>query len=94
VNNLEWVSKSENAIHSLLTENKIKVNRQPLKFENDTEIIYFRSYGMACEYFQRCIGTIWGAMKNQEMNNKWRWKGYKIIKISDEEYNTIPVENP
>ena len=94
VNNLEWVTKSENAVHSLLTDNKIRVNIQPLKFENDTEILYFRSYGMACEHFERCIGTIWGAVKNQEVNSKYRWRDYKITKISVEEYNAIVAENP
>ena len=95
VENLEWATKSENMkeysrICGLPRVNG-RIKNQCLKFENETEIKYFDSYQRACDHFERCLGTIWGATVNcEEKNNKWR--GWTITRISDDEFNQVQTE--
>ena len=83
--NLEWVTASEN-MRSFYGPEKGSISRQPLRFESDTDIVVVPSISAACSHFERCLGTLWGAVKNTDAKPNTRWRGYKISRITHEEY--------
>lgn len=86
IDNLEWVSPSEN-IRRRFANNKKCLSPKPLKVENDDEIIYFISSRQCARHFEVKSATIWGATVNQRP-----WHGYKITVISKEEYHEVMAD--
>jgi hypothetical protein len=82
IDNLEWVTPSENMIRRY-NNNKGCMKPKPLKFENDEHIIYFCNSHEAARHFEVSSATIWGATVNQR-----NWHGYKITPITTEEYQS------
>lgn len=86
IDNLEWVSPSEN-MKRRYANNKNSLKPKPLKVENDDEILYFTSSCECARHFECSSATVWGATINQR-----RWRGYTIRVISKEEYQQAVAE--
>ena len=90
VENLEWISKSGNFKHFLKENNITNITSmvQPLKFHHleTGNILYFESMSSACDYFDRALGTIYGAVINCAEKPKYKWNGYRVARMSVDEY--------
>lgn len=82
--NLEWVSASENMKRRFA--NKPCIQPVPLRFENDEQVLYFANSREAANHFEASSATIWGASING------KWKTYTIQRITIDEFNQIQVE--
>ena len=85
IENLEWVSASENCKRRFV-RNPNCIKPVPLKFENGEQTIYFANSREAARHFEIASATVWGASING------KWKGYKITRITLEEFNQIQEE--
>lgn len=84
VDNLRWVTPSENMIH-FVNGGSVKEKNIYLKFENDTSIILFGSLMKACEHFQKAKGTMFGAYRKSLIKENYKWNTYKITRATPEE---------
>ena len=90
--NLRWRTPSENMSDRLALKGTISNNTQVyLKFDSDTETIYFKSIQQACRYFQRAMGTMWGVYKMaQHKGGSQRWHQWTVSIIDKATYDAIP----
>ena len=90
VENLEWVTKSENMSHFWKIEKSgtgSRANIQPVKFESAEETLVFHSYGDACKHFGKAMGTIWSLPINCIAKPNYKWQGkWRVTAISKQEY--------
>ena len=40
----------------------------------------------ACQHFEKALGTVWGAIKNSDRNENYKWNGYKITRLTREQF--------
>lgn len=94
VSNLRWFTPAENVKAYYESEHaKNRGTHQPVKFENDDHTIYFYSISEACRHFERCLGTIWGAIENSKYIENYKYKGYKITCLTEKEYSDVIEQN-
>ena len=86
--NLEWVTASENMMSYWHKEDG-KTVAQPLKFESDTEVIVCPSMRQASFHFEKCLGTIWSAIKSTDVKENYKWRGYKITRLTSEQFQEL-----
>ena len=91
IENLRWISKSENLKAWLKNNNLTSMRelRTPLRFTRTGETLYFPSLGSACRFFKKARGTIFGAIQNclDYPPRTHGWKGWKVERISEEDYH-------
>jgi hypothetical protein len=86
VDNLVWDSHQHN-VKKHFDNKPLNVNIPVcLKFSDDTETLFFESMNETARYFHRSIGTIYSTLQTALSRPAYRWHGYKIEKISNDEY--------
>lgn len=83
--NLVWDSHRHN-VAKHFKDRKNEIVPVCLKYSDGEETHYFESMNEAARFFHRAIGTIYSTLQTALRNPDYRWHGFKIEKISYDEY--------